>query len=99
MPRVLSMHFICRADLNVVDFGDHTFETGFWLVGEEHARSVRTLALHTSRTTPSYRQGRVIGRRAVEHQGKTRWVFRVLDDGRPVAWEGGGAGEKGFGWG
>lgn len=99
MPRVLSMHFICREDLNVVVFDDHTFETGFWLVAEEHARSVRTLALHANRTSLSYRQGRVIGRRPVEHQGKVRWVFRVLEDGRPTPWEGGGAGEKGFGWG
>jgi len=28
--RVVEMHFVCRDDLNVTDFGDGTFETGVW---------------------------------------------------------------------
>jgi len=96
MARVIGMHFVCRDDLNVTDFGDGTFETGVWCVAAEHARTVRVVALHASRDTPSYRQGAVIGRRAVIHEGKTRFVFRVRDDGQPRVWSGGGSGEKGY---
>ena len=28
MPKVIAMHFVCRDDLNVADFGNGTFETG-----------------------------------------------------------------------
>lgn len=94
--RVVEMHFVCRDDLNVTDFGDGTFETGVWYVSADAARSVRTLALHNDKRTPSYRQGVVIGRRAVIFEGKTRFVFKVRDDGRPMAWAGGGSGEKGY---
>lgn len=94
--RVVEMHFVCRDDLNVTDFGDGTFETGVWYVSADAARTVRTLALHNDKRTPSYRQGAVVGRRAVQHEGKTRFVFRVRDDGRPMAWAGGGSGEKGY---
>jgi hypothetical protein len=97
MPRrVVEMHFVCRNDLNVVDFGDGTFETGVWYVSSEAARTVRTVALHQDKRALSYRQGAVIGRRAVLHEAKTRFVFKVRDDGRPLAWAGGGSGEKGY---
>ena len=94
--RVVEMHFVCRDDLNVTDFGDGTFETGVWYVSAEAARSVRTVALHQDKRSPSYRQGRVIGRRPTVYEGKTRYVFHVRDDGRPMAWDGRGSGEKGY---
>lgn len=80
-----------RDDLNVTDHGDGTFETGVWFVAAEHARTVRPVALHQAKDTPSYRQGTVIGRRSVIHKGKTRFVFRVRDDGLPRSWSGGGS--------
>jgi len=90
------MHFVCRHDLNVTAFGDGTFETGVWYVSAEAAGSVGTIALHQNKRSQSYRQGRVIGRRTTLHEGKTRYVFLVRDDGRPMAWEGRGSGEKGY---
>ena len=93
---VVEMHFVCRDDRDVVDFGDGTFETGVWYVGADAARTVRTVALHNDKRSPSYRQGSVIRRRSVVHEGQTRFVFTVRDDGRPMAWAGGGSGEKGY---
>ena len=87
---VVEMHFVCRDDLNVTDLGDGTFETGVWAVSAEAAFSVRTVALHQDKATPSYRQGRVIGRTTQLYQGKLRYVFRVREDGRPRVWGGGG---------
>ncbi len=94
--RVVEMHFVCRDDLNVTDFGDGTFETGVWYVAAEAARTVRMVALHQDKFSPSYRQGTVIGRRTTMYQGKARYVFRVRDDGKPLRWAGGGSGEKGY---
>lgn len=94
--RVVEMHFVCRDDLNVTDFGNGTFETGFWFVSAEAARTVRTVALHQDKVSPSYRQGQVIGRRTTIYEGKPRFIFRVRDDRRPLAWGGGGSGEKGY---
>ena len=93
---VVEMHFVCRDDLNVTDFGDGTFETGVWYVSAEAAQTVRTVALHENKEQPSYRQGRVIGRRSTIYEGKTRFIFHVRDDRRPIAWAGGGSGEKGY---
>lgn len=93
------MHFVCRGELNVRDFGDGSFETGVWFVSAEAARTVQTVALHDSKAVPSYRQGRVIGRRTTIHEGKTRYIFHVRDARRPVAWVGEGSGEKGYGYG
>lgn len=94
--RVVEMHFVCRDDLNVTDFGDGSFETGFWAVSSEAAFTVRTVALHQAKSCPSYRQGRVIGRRTTLYQGKLRTLFRVQMAGQPLAWGGGGSGEKGY---
>lgn len=94
--RVVEMHFVCRDNLNVTDFGDGTFETGVWYVSSEAAQSVRTVALHQDKNSRSYRQGRVIGRRPTLYRGQARHIFLVRDDGRPMAWSGGGSGEKGY---
>lgn len=94
--RVVAMHFVCHADLNVTDLGDGTFETGVWFVSAEAARTVASVALHETKAVPSYRQGAVVARRATIYEGKRRFIFRVRDDGRPVPWAGGGSGEKGY---
>lgn len=99
MPKVIAMHFVCRNDLNVIDFGNGIFETGVWAVSAEAARTTLRVALHETRAHLSYRQGSVIDRRMVLHQGRTRFVFRVRDDGVAVPWVGGGTGEKGYAWG
>lgn len=90
---------MCRDDLNVTVFGDGSFETSVWYVGAKAARTVRTVALHENKAVPSYRQGRVIGRRTTRHEGKTRYNCHVRDDGRRVVWVGDGSGEKRDGYG
>lgn len=45
MPKVISMHFVCRDDLNVTDFGNGTFETGVWAVSAQAAQNTRRVAL------------------------------------------------------
>src|SRR5690349_11889901 len=92
------MHFVCRADLNVTDHGDGTFDTGFWKVARKHCPSVEYVALHESKLEPSYRHGRVIDWQVVENGGLPRVVFTVRQDGPPLQWVGGGSGEKGFAW-
>ena len=82
---VVEMHFVCRDDLNVTDLGDGTFETGVWAVSAEAAFSVRTVALHQDKATPSYRQGRVIGRTTQLYQGVL--VFSAGEDKDPSSWE------------
>ncbi len=95
---VVAMHFVCRGDRNVNDLGDGTFETGVWKVSLQHAETVETVALHDNKNAPSYRHGRVLGWRTVEHEGSQRVVFTVQQTGRPQRWCGGGSGEKGYRW-
>ena len=90
------MHFICRADTNVVEKTDGTFETGVWKVAQKHADTVETVALHESKSDPSYRHGRVLGWHTVRHSGQDRFVFTVRPEGPPMVWAGGGSGEKGY---
>ena len=59
MSSVIGMHFVCKDELNVLDHGDGTFDTGFWKVALTHCASVEYVALHQSRDRPSYRQGEV----------------------------------------
>lgn len=92
------MHFVCRGDLNVVDHGDGTFDTGVWKVSQAHAATVQRVALHPSKHHRSVRHGRVLDWWTVQHEGAERVVFRVRQEGPPLAWEGGGSGEKGYAW-
>jgi hypothetical protein len=92
------MHFVCRVDLNVANHGDGTFDTGFWMVARNHCLSVEYVALHESKSEPSYRHGRVIDWRVVENGGLPRAVFTVRQDEPPRQWVDGGSGEKGFAW-
>lgn len=96
--QVLGMHFVCRGDLNVVDHGDGTFDTGVWKVSQAHAATVQRVALHPSKDHRSVRHGRVLDWWTVQHEGAERVVFRVRQEGPPVVWEGGGSGEKGYAW-
>lgn len=93
---VQGMHFVCRDDMNVVDHGDGTFDSGFWKVGRRHCDTVEYIALHNTKDEWSYRQGRVIDWRTCEYQGATRVIFTVEADSQPRAWCGGGSGEKGY---
>ena len=96
--RVVGLHFVCRGHKNVHDLPDGTFETGVWVVAEQHARTVEYVALHETQSEWSYRQGRVLGYRIVEHEGRDRVVFRVAPEARCVAWAGEGTMEKSYCW-
>ena len=96
--KVVGMHFVCRGNKNVTDNGNGTFDTGFWFVNPKHRATVEYVALHDSKATTSYRQGRVISARDIPYEGKIRTIFTVRPEGGPRAWEGGGSGEKGFLW-
>lgn len=99
MKRVIGMHFVCKDDLNVVENGNGTFDTGFWYVARKHAATTEYVALHEGRAFRSYRQGRVVSWRVVLHEGKTRVIFRVREDVRSREWVGDGTGERGYCWG
>ena len=98
MSRVTGIHFVCRDDANVVAHGDGTFDSGFWVVGRAHRDGVEYVALHERKSEPSYRQGRVLGWRAVEYGGRERVIFTVRQEGPRLAWAGGGSGERGYRW-
>ena len=98
MPEVRRLHFVCVADRHAIDRVDGRFSTGCWKVGTDSARSAETLALHPARAALSTRQGRIVERRRVDCEGGKRYVFVVMPDPLPVAWEGAGSGEKGCGY-
>ncbi len=93
---MIGLHFVCRGAMNIRDLPDGTFETGVWVVANQHARTAEYVALHESKSERSYRQGRVLGFRAVVHEGRRRLVFRVAPDAKRLAWVGEGSGEKGY---
>lgn len=94
--RVVGLHFVCRGALNVRDLPDGTFETGVWVVADQHARTAEYVALHESKSGRSYRQGRILSFRRVVHEGRRRLVFQVAPDPKRLAWTGNGTGEKGY---
>ena len=96
MRKVVGMHFVCRDDLNVTDHGNGTFDTGFWAVSHKHCPGLEYVALHASKDSPSYRQGRVVAWRAVPYAGKERVIFTVESDNQRRDWVGGGSGERGY---
>lgn len=95
---VIGLHFICRGDLNVTLLHDGTFETGVWVVAEKHVNTAEYVALHESEVRGSYRQGRILSVRSVEHEGRLRRIFHVQPESRSLAWVGDGAGERGYLW-
>ncbi|MBB3773253.1 hypothetical protein FHS55_003886 [Angulomicrobium tetraedrale] len=101
---VSAFHFVCENDRGVSMDGERFFWTGFWIVPEDEViRAVKSgarLALHKSRTEPSYRQGKILDYRiSPEDAGKKRNVgieFLVAADDAALAWSGEGADEKGY---
>ena len=98
MSTVQGFHFVCKGGLYIVDHGDGTFTTKFWKVAYRHADTADYVALHENRSTPSYRQGRILSWHPVEYEGHTRVAFIVRQEGGPMDWVGDGTGEKGYNW-
>ena len=99
-------HFVCQNDRGVTLNPDGTFWSGSWVVAEAHAEKSLAagayLALHSSRTEPSYRQGQIIGfrksPRSMISKHNEGIEFHVRSEAHPYAWTGDGTGEKGYKW-
>jgi hypothetical protein len=63
---VTGFHFVCERDKGVTTNSDGTFWTGTWVVDQRHAERAPAVnayvALHATKSEPSYRQGVVRGR-------------------------------------
>ncbi|WP_246668962.1 hypothetical protein [Ancylobacter sp. TS-1] len=103
---VSEFHFVCEGDRGVSSDGDGFFWTGSWIVSEDEViKSIQAggrLALHSSRSEMSYRQGKILDyRKTVPDMVKKRNVgieFLVAADDVALAWFGDGTGEKGYRW-
>ncbi|SCW57366.1 hypothetical protein [Ancylobacter rudongensis] len=99
-------HFVCENDRGVSTDGEGFFWTGSWVVPEDEViKSMNAggkLALHGSRADRSYRQGKILDyRKSDGDSAKKRNIgfeFLVAADDVPLAWPGGGTGEKGYTW-
>jgi hypothetical protein len=104
---VRGYHFVCQNDRGVALNSDGTFWSGSWVVAEAHAEKSLSagayLALHSSRTEPSYGQGQIIGFRTAPRSMIAKHnegiEFHVRPESSPYAWTGDGTGEKGYNWG
>jgi hypothetical protein len=103
---VVGYHFVCQADRVVQVKEDGTFWSGSWVVSEQNVQtSLRYgayLALHASKTEPSYRQGKIVDFRKTSRSMVARnedgIEFKVQSEATPYHWVGAGAGEKGYKW-
>lgn len=103
---VSEYHFVCAGSRGVTDEGDGTFRTGSWVVAEDlvkaSLKAAAQVALHESKAMPSYRQGVIRGYRLTPrdmiNKDNVGIEFHVEPTSEPLAWVGGGAGEKGYRW-
>lgn len=100
---VVGFHFLCRGDYEVTEVNDGKFWSGVWVVGEEHCEPAIRLrgyiALHSSRTALSYRQGQILDWKLEPRtKGKTAMGISFLADPviPPQRWYGDATGEKGY---
>lgn len=103
--RLKELHLTCRSGRNVLELGDGTFLTGFWLVKPEHIYEGVIVALHETKTAQSYCQGVVIGLNNIRYEktksGRSQRRIQIHARTTPVSlkWKGNSAGEKGLVWG
>jgi hypothetical protein len=103
---VTGYHFVCQSDRGVELNTDGTFWSGSWVVAEENVRTSLKygayVALHNSKSEPSYRQGDLVdyrkGSRGMVAKSEDGIEFRVRPTPIPYTWVGAGAGEKGYAW-
>jgi hypothetical protein len=103
--QVAEFHFVCQNDRGVTLHSDGTFSTRAWVVSEVHRipsiKNKAILALHESKSEPSYRQGTIIGWSDVPRGEFGEGVgveFLVTPTDQPLQWQGLGSGEKGYLW-
>jgi hypothetical protein len=109
---VCGYHFVCPSETGLTFNADHTVWTGTWVVDKENAemssRYGAYVALHTSKSEPSYLQGalkdwRQAKRNAEYADGRPVRIPLGIDllfdpAGQPYEWSGDGSGEKGYVW-
>jgi hypothetical protein len=99
---VSGFHFVCEKDHGVIDLGDGRFWTGSWTVPEANVDQSLSagayLALHLSKTQPSYRQGKIVGYRRAPDEGENALDFLVDAAPKSRAWVGAGSGDTGLKW-
>ena len=101
---VSGYHFVGEKDFGVIDLGDGRFWAGSWAVPEANVEQSLNagayLALHVSKTQPSYRQGKIVGYRKASGEGENAEAVEFLVDAAPKsrAWVGAGSGETGYKW-
>jgi hypothetical protein len=101
---VKEFHFVCR-DRQGVRFQElNRFESEGWVVSVVHAEDAKKtgalFALHQTKTSPSYLQGRIVDWNFFSERkdGKQRIGFIVERTTKPLQWRGTGSGEKGYLW-
>ena len=90
---------------------DGTFWSGTWVVDKQHADRGMSIgayvALHKTKSEPSYRQGTIKAWREVERERQygeqpvkieVGIDFLLQPTHEPYAWIGSGTGEKGYAW-
>lgn len=103
---VSEFHFVCENDRGVTTDGEGFFWTGSWIVSEDEViKSMKAggkVALHSSRSDMSYRQGKILDyRKSDRDMVKKRNIgieFLVAADDVALPWAGDGTGEKGYKW-
>ncbi len=107
---VIGFHFVCPTETAVTKNLDGTVWTGTWVVDQKHAeRGARIgayVALHTTKSQPSYLQGTIKDWRKAEREShyaedtpaRIRYGidFLLEPTDSPFEWQGDGAGEKGY---
>ena len=101
---VREFHFVCRDRRGVKRLSAEHFITGLWAVSqrrcEEAARLGALVALHQSKASPSYVQGKIISWKVVldPETQRDRIQFTVQKTSKSLRWGGNGSGEKGYVW-
>jgi hypothetical protein len=100
---VVGFHFVCEADYEVTPAENGKFWSGVWVVKEGLCQPAIDLkgyvALHSAKSEPSYRQGRIVGWKMERRsKGKTEMGISFLLEPLPhsFVWFGEGAGERGY---
>lgn len=103
---VSEYHFVCEKDRGVIEVGGGQFWSGSWVVDEENVQASLQhgdyLALHESRASDSYRQGKIIeyriSSRDVIQKANKGIEFLVEETYQSLPWVGTATGEKGYKW-
>ena len=109
---VSEFHFVCPGELGVTRNQDGTIWSGTWVVAVANAKDGEKygslVALHATRTDPSYLQGTIKAwlkkpreRKYAEGQEvRTKFGIDFLFEpsSNPLPWQGDATGEKGYAW-